>query len=58
MIGLGTIINTIGILIGGIFGFLFKKVLNERIQDTLRKAVGIAVVFIGMCGALEGILVV
>ena len=58
MIGLGTIINTIGILIGGIFGFLFKKVLNERIQDTLRKAVGIAVLFIGICGALEGILVI
>ena len=58
MIGLGTIINTIGIIIGGIFGFLFKKVLNERIQDTLRKAVGIAVLFIGICGALEGILVI
>ena len=58
MIGLGTIINTIGILVGGIFGFLFKKVLNERIQDTLRKAVGIAVLFIGICGALEGILVI
>ena len=58
MIGLGTIINTIGILVGGIFGFLFKKVLNERIQDTLRKAVGIAVLFIGICGALEGILII
>lgn len=58
MIGLGTIINTVGIIIGGIFGFLFRKVLSERIQDTLRKAVGIAVLFIGISGALEGILVV
>ncbi|MBQ9715722.1 MAG: DUF554 domain-containing protein [Clostridia bacterium] len=58
MIGLGTIINTVGIIIGGIFGFLFRKVLSERIQDTLRKAVGIAVLFIGISGALEGILVI
>lgn len=58
MIGLGTIINTVGIVVGGLFGFLFKKVLNERIQDTLRKAVGVAVLFIGIAGALEGILVI
>ena len=58
MIGLGTIINTVGIIIGGIFGFFFRKVLSERIQDTLRKAVGIAVLFIGISGALEGILVI
>ena len=58
MIGLGTIINTIGIVIGGIFGFLFKKVLNQRIQDTLQKAVGVSVLFIALAGALEGILVV
>lgn len=58
MIGLGTIINTVGIIVGGLFGFLFKKVLNERIQDTLRKAVGVAVLFIGIAGALEGILVI
>lgn len=58
MIGLGTIINTVGIIVGGLFGFLFKKVLNERIQDTLRKAVGVAVLFIGIAGALEGILII
>lgn len=58
MIGLGTIINTVGIVVGGLFGFLFKKVLNERIQDTLRKAVGVAVLFIGIAGALEGILII
>jgi len=58
MIGLGTIINTVGIIVGGIFGFLFQKMLNDRIQDTLRKAVGIAVLFIGISGAMEGILVV
>ena len=58
MIGLGTIINTVGIVVGGLFGFLFKKALNERIQDTLRKAVGVAVLFIGIAGALEGILVI
>ena len=58
MLGLGTIINTIGIVAGGIFGVLFRKVLKQRVQDTLRMAVGVAVLFIGISGALEGILVV
>ncbi|MBR5145052.1 MAG: DUF554 domain-containing protein [Clostridia bacterium] len=58
MLGLGTIINTIGIVAGGIFGVLFRKVLKQRVQDTLRMAVGVAVLFIGISGALEGIIVV
>ena len=58
MIGLGTIINTAGIVAGGIFGVLFRKLLKQRVQDTLRMAVGVAVLFIGISGALEGILVV
>ena len=58
MIGLGTIINTAGIVAGGIFGVLFRKLLKQRVRDTLRMAVGVAVLFIGISGALEGILVV
>lgn len=56
MIGLGTIINVIGIIAGGLFGKLFGGFLSERYQDTLSKACGVAVLFIGIGGALEGML--
>lgn len=54
MIGLGTIINSAAIIVGGILGLLFGKLINERIQETLKKANGVSVLFIGISGALEG----
>ncbi len=56
MVGLGTIINSAAIIIGGVFGHLFGKILNERIQDSLQKASGVCVLFIGIAGAMEGML--
>lgn len=56
MIGLGTIINAVGILIGGFAGHFFGKYSPDRLQDTLSKACGISVLFIGTAGAMEGML--
>lgn len=56
MVVLGTIINSAAIIVGGVFGHLFGKILNERIQDSLQKASGICVLFIGIAGAMEGML--
>ena len=53
MIGLGTIYNTAAIILGGIAGGLFGKRLTERYQDTLMKACGLCVIFLGIAGALE-----
>ena len=53
MIGLATIINTAAIILGGIAGGLFGKRLTERYQDTLMKACGLCVIFLGIAGALE-----
>ena len=53
MIGLGTIVNTAAIILGGIAGGLFGKRLTERYQDTLMKACGLCVIFLGIAGALE-----
>ena len=53
MIGLGTIINTTAIILGGLTGGLFGKRLTERYQDTLMKACGLCVIFLGIAGALE-----
>ena len=56
MAGLGTIINSAAIIVGGVFGLLFGKILNVRIQESLQKASGICVLFIGIAGAMEGML--
>lgn len=56
MIGLGTIINCVAILIGGILGLLFGRFLKEDIQDSLTKACGISTLFIAIASALESML--
>ena len=53
MIGLGTIINTAAIIIGGLGGMLFGKKIPARLQDTIMKANGICVIFIGIAGTLQ-----
>ena len=56
MIGLGTIINALAIIVGGIFGHFFGKLLSERFSQTLTTACGVSVLFIGIGGGLEGML--
>lgn len=56
MIGLGTVLNTAGILLGGLIGLLFGKALGQRQQETLTRVCGVAVLFIGIAGALEGMM--
>lgn len=58
MIGLGTLINTAAIILGGLFGLCFGKLMKENVQDALSKACGICVLFIGMAGAFEGMFTV
>lgn len=58
MFALGTIINTIAIILGGVFGLLFGSKLNEKQQDGLIKASGVSVLFIGIAGAMEKMLTI
>ena len=58
MRGLGTIINALAIVIGGVLGILFKRFLKESYQDTIIKATGFSVVFLGAAGTLSKILTV
>ena len=57
MIGLGTIINVAGVLAGGLFGMLFGKRFSQRYQDILMCAIGLCVVFLGVAGTMEKMLV-
>jgi len=56
MIGLGTIINCVAILAGGILGLLFGRFLKEDMQDSLTKSCGVSTIFIAIAGALESML--
>ena len=56
MIGLGTIINSGAIVIGGLIGLLFGRFVSERLQDGLTKICGVSTLFIGICGAMEKML--
>lgn len=58
MFGLGTIINTAAIVLGGIFGGLFGKLLKNRHQESLCKVCGVCTLFIGIGGVLEGMLTI
>lgn len=53
MPGMGTLINVIGFLASGMLGMWFGKRFSSRMQETLNRACGISVLFIGMAGALE-----
>lgn len=58
MIGIGTLINCARIVLGGVVGFLFGKYMPERVRGGLNMACGITVLFIGISGAMEQMLLV
>ena len=53
MRGLGTIVNVIAMVIGGLLGLLCRGGLKDRFRDTLVQACGLATIFIGASGALQ-----
>lgn len=58
MIGLGTIVNTAAVVLGGLLGMLMKNGILKRYEGILMKALGLATGFIGISGVLEYMLVV
>jgi uncharacterized membrane protein YqgA involved in biofilm formation len=58
MIGIGTLINTTAIIIGGIIGLYCGKIMNENYQSTIMKATGICVIFIGIGGTIENMMTI
>ena len=51
---LGTIVNTIAIIIGAFIGMILKKGLPEKMADTLMKGLGLCTLFLGISGSLKG----
>ena len=56
MIGLGTLINSVSIVAGGLIGQLVGKLFKREQQEALNKACGVSVLFIAIAGAMEGML--
>ena len=57
MIGLGTIINVIAIVIGSVTGILLHKFIPDRLQKTVVSGVGLSVCFVGISGVVSKMLV-
>ena len=56
MYGLGTLINGVAIIIGGLIGLVGGKLVADRFREILINVCGISTVFIGAAGALSGLL--
>ena len=56
MHGLGTIINCAAVIIGSLVGVLIKGGLPKRFENTIFSAIGLSTMFIGMGGALSGLM--
>ncbi len=51
---LGTIINTIAVLLGAAIGLIMKKGLSEKLADTVMKGLGLCTLYLGISGSLQG----
>jgi len=58
MFGLGTIINVAAIVLGGLMGLLCGKRLSQSCQETMTRAMGVCVLFVGIAGTMEKMLVI
>lgn len=56
MIGLGTIVNSVAIVIGGLVGMVFGKKLSGRYQQTITAGMSVSVMFVGIAGTLREML--
>lgn len=56
MIGTGTLINSAAIVIGGVVGHYAGKLFRLEQQEAINKACGVSVMFIGIAGAVQGML--
>ena len=54
MIGIGTAANVLAIIAGGLCGLIFKKGLKPRFRSIIMDSLGLCTLFIGLSGAVAG----
>ena len=52
IVGIGTIVNVITVLLGSVVGLLFKKLINDKLREGVMSALGLAVFTIGITGVI------
>lgn len=58
MPGLGTIVNVAAVLAGATLGIFLKGGLPKRFQDVIISGIGLIIIFIGLSGALTGMITI
>lgn len=58
MPGIGTIVNVAAVVVGSLIGMITHNALPEKLQNTLMKALGVAIMFVGISSTLGEMLVV
>ena len=58
IMGLGTIINVLAIIVAGFLGLIVRGGLKERYQESLLQAIAACVMFVGIAGALSKMFVI
>ena len=52
---LGTIVNSVAIIAGGLVGLLIKGNINEKYTDVIMQAIGLSVFFLGLSRAIQSL---
>ena len=58
MFGLGTLVNTAAVVLGGLLGLFLKNGVAKKYESILMKSLGLATIFIGASGVLKYMLVI
>ncbi len=58
MIGLGTLVNTGAVIVGGIAGTLLRSGIPDKYKKTVMQGIGLSVMFIGISGTIKEALVI
>ncbi|MFA7636741.1 MAG: DUF554 domain-containing protein, partial [Monoglobales bacterium] len=51
---LGTIVNSVAVIIGGFIGLCLKKGLPKKMSDSVMSGVALCVLYIGISGCIKG----
>ena len=51
---LGTIVNSLAIVIGAFIGLFLKGSINKKVSDTIMNGLALCVIYIGISGAFKG----
>ena len=55
---MGTIVNAAAVAVGGLLGLVFKRGMKPALEESIHKALGIAVLVLGLNGIISAMITV